>query len=371
MKQFITDSLPYVYVSVAFIIIILVLYIIGVYVYSKIREIRPTIREATVRIRDNLYLFLLPFPILYLLFYYFIYEEGNNENIKVSKEINDYLKTISYYFFSAGIFSATFKLINSLVVFKKHFKEIVLSNEFDEVMNKKFDALTFSTDYLISRSDLDDIWAKVTICKYEQRFPDLITLIKPKLANLMFKENNLSYYYRNFRTQIRFELVENDMVKITEISDFIIISSSVNEIVMDFWISSPEENGEETRFVPELCKNGNQPLKIEEVNDSSQMPNTQFFQAKLQGQKQYIIERGVEITQKLSIDREFLFSSKRLIDNLIVNLVTCDKLNLFFSATKPNSFRNDNQTSAGQSYICSDLIITEDIFKVFIYKKNE
>lgn len=322
-----------------------------------------------------MYLFLIPFPLCYLIFYYQVYDSGVNTNI--SKEVAEYLEKVSIYFFSAGIFSATFKLINSLVVFKNHFKDIIISTEFDEVLTKKLEVLALSDDYLLQRSDLKEIWSRVTLCKYEQRFPQLKEAIREKMENDLFHENSLSYYYKNFRTQINYELLEDNIVKITEISSFTIISNSSDPIVMDFWISTDDINNANegkiyTKYIAEKCRMDGISLDIKEVDTNivNGIKLYKTFNAELKGKKEYEIERSIEMTQNIDVDRVFSFSSDRIIDNFTLKINPCKKLNIFFSPVGKNKFNLDNQIHEGQSYVSREILLPGEKFQTFIYKKK-
>lgn len=362
-------------INVLFIILIFIIVIVViVFVIDKIIKFLPTLKEGAGIVLKYMYLFLIPFPLCYLFFYHYIYDAGQNPSIRF--ETAEYLEKISIYFFSAGIFSATFKLINSLVVFKSHFKDIIISKEFDEVLSNKLEVLALSNEYLLKRSDLSDIWARVTMCKYEQRFPQLKDSIREKMENDLFHENNLSYYYKNFRTQINYELVSDLIVKITEISNFTIVSNSIDTIIMDFWISTDDvlsstEDKIYTKYIPEKCKMDGVLLDIKEVsnNNSDIYRIYKTYNAELKGKREYEIERSIEMTQNLENDRVFSFTSDRIIDGFTVKLNPCPKLNVFFSPIGKNKFNLDNQIHEGQSYFSREILLSGEKFQTFIYKK--
>lgn len=357
------------------VLLFIIIIVVMVFAVDKIIKILPTIKEGAQIILKYMYLFLIPFPLCYLIFYYQVYDAGKNTNVTV--ETAQYLEKISIYFFSAGIFSATFKLINSLVVFKNHFKDIIISKEFDDVLTKKLEVLGLSDGYLLQRTDLKEIWSRVTLCKYEQKFPQLKEAIREKMENDLFHENSLSYYYKNFRTQINYELIEENLVKITEISNFTIVSNSEESIIMDFWISTDDilnaqGGGIYTKYIADMCKMDGIKLDIKEVGSkiTNNVKLHKTFNAELKGKKEYEIERSVEMTQNLEVDRVFSFSSDRIIDNFTIKLSPCEKLNIFFSPVGKNKFNLDNQKHEGQSYVSRDILLPGEKFQTFIYKKS-
>jgi len=351
--------------------------IIVIYIIDKTLKLIPYLRKTANLIIKYMYIILMPFPILYLIYYYGFWKNGTDESVQfLGPETADYLKQLSLIFFSGGIFSATIKLINSLVIFKKHFKNVIISKEFDEILTKKLDILTFSNEHLLKQNNLEEIWKKVTLCKYEQKFPELMNKLKDNLENELFFENNLTCYYRNFRTQINLELLENNIVKITEISSFSIVSNSRKSFEIDFWISSNKKDQKEiyTKIVPEKCKINGVLFddKLKEVESDVEEPNQAIktYRFELNGNKEYHIERSVEMTQKISEDRVFSFSSSRIIDDMSIHIQYCDRLDVFFSSVGKNYFKEDNQILTGKSYINRDVLLPGEKFKIFIFKKQ-
>ncbi|MGV0964949.1 hypothetical protein [Empedobacter falsenii] len=350
-----------------------------VFYKSKYDKIKGIILSIIEHINTYLYLYLIPFPILYLCFYYFFFNniEFNYQKEKLpffyKPEVADFLKNLSIIFFSGGVFSATVKLINSLVIFKKQFKDIIISQEFKSVLSEELETIALSDNYLLKRADLEDVWKRVTMCKYEQKFPQLKNQLKNKLENEFFKEKNLNFYYKNFRTQINIEFLHSNIIKITEISNFTIIANSENKITMDFWISGSKTDNEiYTKYVSEKCKVDG--IKLDIIEKDNEIEDDLFeikkFEAYVDGSTEYEIERSVECTQHLDKDRVFTFNTERIIDGLTVKIKMCNKLKCFFSPVISNAFKVDNQNHEGNSYICREIILPGQSFQVFIFKTN-
>lgn len=353
-------------VSTLFIILILLLLLFFV---SDFFKLIPIFRKYLVYLKNYMFIVFL-IPAMSFLFIDFAFVEFKNiPNY-------EFIKNLCEILFSAGIFTTTLNFLDSLNVFKKNFKSIIMSEEFDNLLTQKIDALAYSEVHLNKQSNLDKIWQTVTLCKYEQRFPQLKESIREKIENDLFHENNLSYYYKNFRTQINYELITDNIVKITEISNFTIVSNSVDSIIMDFWISTDDvESSEErkiyTKYIPEKCKMDGVQLEIIEVNNnqSNSIKLFKTYNAELKGKREYEIERSIEMTQNLENDRVFSFTSNRIIDGFTIKLNPCEKLNIFFSSVGKNKFILDNQIHDGQSYISRGVLLPGEKFQTFIYKK--
>ena len=335
------------------------------------------------------YVVLIPIPVIYLMYYYLFFEANKTETyIFNSIDLIKDLKNLSFWFFTAGAFSAATKIISNLKIFKSQFesiilsdkfkatfKEILLSNEFDSQLTKKFEILTFSQENLNKQPNLDKIWKDVTLCKYEKQFPQLMEKLREKIENDLFEENNLSYYYKNLRIQVKFELLENDIVKITETSTSTIISNTESEIDIEFFVTSHENDGENvySKIIPSKTKINGEALDEDFFKDTNPIKEGEYykkiFKHQLKGKKEYHIDRCIEMKQKLQDDRIYSFSSSKIIDDIYLNLTTCDKLNLFFSPVDKNVFFKDNIEFDGTNFANRDVLMPGEKFKVFIFKK--
>lgn len=367
-------------IIIGILVLIITLLLLVIFYYNKLEKIKIYLLKILSVINTNLYLFLLPFPIIYLLFYYFYYlpnvglfkNDIEQTPFFCREEIVDYLKSISIIFFSGGIFSATVKLINNLIVFKKNFQRVILSDEFDYLLKDKFQILALSDNFLLNRTDIQDIWSRVTTCQFQQAFPELKDSIIKKLENDFFNDKMLTYYYNNFRIQINLDLLENDIVKITEVSNFEVKSRTNESVYIDFKISSSNKDNDSiyTKLIKEDCKLNNNEMVLSEITTINDNKNIKTFNAVLQGNTSYIVERKVEMTQDLNDDRVFSFSSSIIIDNMTVDIKLCDKLNMFFSVVGKNKFSNDNHLGDKNTRICRDVMLPGEKFKIFIYKKS-
>lgn len=330
--------------------------------------------------KKNYFLILIAFPLFYLIYHYTFYlpyHSADARSVWLQEDTAEMLWSASITFLVTGTVTAALKWLNNLAFFKKQFSDLIRSDDFSTVLSEKMKELALSDEYLLARNDLEEIWTRVTVCKYQQKFPELTEEIQKKIENDLFLEQSLSYYYKNFRLQINFS-IEDNIVKITEISSFTVISHTTEKIEINFGTTSPvvDEGEIYTRFIPEGCKCDGMPLMLS-TGDGQNIGNNNIvsdviFKAPLEGSKKYIIERQVEMTQNINDDRVFTFSSSRIIEDLSLNLKYDDKLNLFFSPVGKNVFHKDNQLRSleSQSYISRDLLLPGEKFKIFIFKKS-
>lgn len=350
------------------------------YLSDQIMKHFNILKKIRKLLKDNYFVILMFFPAFYLVYHYAFYLPYSSKNLDsfwLKKETADYLLTASLTFLGTGTITGALKWLNNLAFFKKQFSDLINSDEFSNVLSNKMKDLALSDDYLLQRNDLEEIWTRVTLCKYKQKFPELAPEIQNKIENDLFLEHSLLYYYKNFITQINLS-IDGDVIKIIEITSFTVISHNTDKIKINFGTTSPTEDSKEiyTKFIPDQCKCDGEVLKLVQGNGKDKSGNIDTknieFSAELEGKKKYIIERQIEMTQNIKEDRVFSFTSSRIIEGMSINLKYQNNLNIFFSPVGKNTFNVDNQLRSehSQSYINRDLLLPGEKFKVFIYKKG-
>jgi hypothetical protein len=361
-------------------IVLIVIVTVVLYLADQLFKHWNFFQNVKKSMKNNYFIIFLLFPIFYLVYYYAFYlqcKDNPNSSIWMKAETAEFLLTASLTFLATGTVTGALKWLNNLAFFKKQFSDLIKSEDFSHVLSEKMKELALSDDYLLQRNDLEEIWTRVTLCKYQQKFPELAPEIQKKIENDLFLERSLSYYYKNFRLQINLSL-DGDIIKITEISSFTVISHTTDKIEINFGTNSPVDDSEGiySQITPEECKCDGKVLNLKTENGKDEAgnidPKNTHFTAYLEGKKKYIIERQIVMTQDIKDDRVFSFSSSRIIEDLSINLKHDTKLNLFFSPVGKNIFHDDNQLTSEQSksYISRELLLPGEKFKVFIFKKS-
>lgn len=365
-------------ISLFFVVMVAVIGLI-LYFTDQILKNWSFFKNVKEFMKENYFIILVMFPFFYLVYYYAYYlpyKDEDKSSIWLRGETAELLWTASLTFLGTGTLTGALKWLNNLAFFKKQFSDLIRSKDFSEVLSEKMKELAMSDNYLLQRNDLQDIWTRVTICKYQQKFPSISDDIKERIVNDFYLEKPLAYYYKNFKVQINFSL-EGDIIKILEVASFTIIPHSTEEIELNFGTNSIHKDNTDiyTKFFPEHCKMDGQPLLFEDDKDIPEELSDHYvklFKAKLKGKNKYYIERRIEIAQDIKEDREFSFSTSRIIESLSINLKHDENLKLFFSPIKGNIFLPDNQIRGEHSigYNNKDLLLPGEKFKIFIFKKG-
>lgn len=143
------------------------------------------------------------------------------------------LESIGMAIFSAGVFSAFFKAMQAAGVFSEVFAEQVekAGNVFSEQLAQIvfFDA---SGNYLKNRSDLKNIWQRVTKALHGNAFPKLEAKIAEAIEKT-YLPNNYPYYYEDVNVTHTVDLVNSaeQVVKVTTLIEATFVPDQTSDII--------------------------------------------------------------------------------------------------------------------------------------------
>ncbi|MFV8335201.1 hypothetical protein ACNQF7_03830 [Flavobacterium sp. RSP29] len=350
-------------ISTLFLIIVLVLVLFFI---SDFFKLIPVFRKYLVYLKNYMFIIFL-IPAMSFLFIDFAFIEF--------KHIHNYefIKDLCKILFSAGIFTTTLNFLDSLNVFKKNFKSIIMSEEFDNLLTQKIDALAYSQEHLNKQSNLEKIWQTVTLCKYKKEFPELYEKLENKLENHLFKKNNISYYYKNFQINYYIELIDDKYISITERASFTIIRPNKDEFEVDFKTNFNNEDdivGTDIKF---YSKNNDQTefIEIDIVKTVDKNITTLNLSKKMSGHLEYHLESTTLMKQNINIDRIFTYGSARIIDDLTINIDHDKNINVIFVPLNGNKlYHNGAHAETKMAYINRDVLLSGEKFTMFFYRNQ-
>lgn len=345
--------------------IFLVVLLIGItFFISSLLKLIPFYRRIFKFIANNLFIVLL-LPALCILFMMLI-------GVDTTKIPNfSFIKELSVVIFSAGVFTTALNFLDSLNVFKKNFKEIIVSEEFENLITSKIELLAYSEEHLRKQNNLDNIWKTVTLCKYNNDFPALFEKIKSKLDNNFFNRNNITYYYKNFQLNYSFELIDNDIIKVIEKASFTIIRPNHEKFEFDYYTMFSKDDDQHNPTIEMKFKNNSDPdfqnsePKREEISDKIKLICSNI----LHGHLEYHIESTNISFQNINNDNLYRFGSGRIIDDLTVTIDNCENLNVTFAEVDNNKFYTNSLITDRKSYINRDILLPGEKFILFLHKQ--
>lgn len=323
-----------------------------------------------------LYIILLVPAFLFILFYsYYLFNENAGERLKEYDGLIKYLGQICLLFFGSGIFTVALKFLDSLNVFQNNFRKIILSEEFDNLLTNKIEALAYSKDHLIKQENLEDIWETITLCKYQKQFPSLYEELKQNIKNDLFSKDNISYYYKHFIIHYDFSLAnDNCTVKIVNWTKYTIVRPTRESFVWDFKMKLLKEDDESNQVDIKFSVT-NQDGIVFETDDLEESRDGLFIEKRitkeLSGHIEYHIDRKITSYQNIDKDREYSFGSDRIIDDLDITIKHSNNLNVFFTSVNKNNFRKEDLLRDNEySYVNRDLLLPGEKFKLFLIRRD-
>lgn len=368
--------------SYVLIIIIIIIFIFFLIKY-KLKPYVSILKVLKSFFINHTYVLFFLFPAILIVKKLFINEDDYKDVDFLNFILNnDFLKNLSYAFVISGSGIGVAKYFNNLHFFKNQIDNVLSSEKFKNILSEKISEANFSPEYLSNLNNIDKKWKTLTLCKYQRKFPELMSKIEPLLENELFKDNNLVCYYQNFRIYIEIELLEDKIVKITEKNFFYVKPTSNEKVPLIFFISSIPDNDKKTFTVLDKEKTKINGVPIEELikKDAKYLvENTvsdtdyskEMYTINLEGEDSYYVERVIEMRQNLDIDRLSSFSSSKIIDHMNIEIKTCPKTDIFFSGAGENNFKQDDLKNKKNHYIKDLPSLPGDIYNIFIFKKDE
>lgn len=371
------SSNPFVNI-VLFIIITVVVLLVIAFIFRYINQRIVYFKHTVNLILDRFAIILVVLSAAYVLYYRSSFVNGSlSSDFYFQPEVADALEKLSYFAFSFGTFSAVLKYINSMLLFKKEFKKVILSEEFDQLLTDKLDVLAYSDEHLIRQGNIEDIWQRMTLVKYQKQFPKLYGQLKEKLAfhpNHLFSKNNITFYLKNFKVKYIFKLIDDDYVQIEIVAYYTIVRPTKDLFEYDFGIQTLKEDYDKHGLELDMVVQDDEGDKlIENGKDESEYGEDIKIKMdySLSGSKEYHVYRKFIMAQNMKKSREFSFGSNRIIDFLEIQVKYDDDLNVIFSKVNENMFAHDNlETKNEKSYTHRGVILPGEKFKLFILKNN-
>ncbi len=352
--------------------------LVAVYFIIKILESLADNFEFARRTINNIikysYIVMLIVSTIYIVGYDYYIDKSELTPSVILKSLYE----IAKIFFSVGAFTAAIKYISTLNIFKEQVRNLILSNDFKDVIGKKLEVFAYSSEMIdkISSEQRNKLWKDVTLSKYRNNFPAIYDKLEYNIQNELFIKANTSFYYKHFYVNYYIELdpEDKDYVNITYKTIYTIVRNSEDEFN---WTFSATLNKDD-------FNNGFTDIKIniEDENNGIVFEKDKLIREDLgedilikvdyllKGKIEYHIEKIHTFRQNLKNDRVLGFGSNRIIDDLIINVKYCENLTIFFSRSNKNVYKTLICKENEFSYENRKLLLPGDKFKLFIIKKD-
>jgi len=341
---------------------------------EKLADSFDFFKKTITNIVKYFYISILIIGVLYFVLYDYYFSKSTSIPV-----IYTSLYEVSKILLSVGAFTGAVKYISTLKVFKDQIRELILSNDFKDVIGKKLEVFAYSPEMIdkVSDEQRNKLWKDVTLSKYRNNFPSIYKKLEYNIENELFIKANTNFYYKHFYVNYNIELdIENkDFVNITYKTIYTIVRNSTDKFNWSFSTKLDKEDFEngfsDIKVVIEDEKENlifeKEKLKTEPKGDSVLIKIDHI----LNGKTEYHIEKINTFRQNLNKDRVLAFGSSRIIDDLIINVKYCKNLDIFFSRSNKNVYKSLDIKENEFSYENRKLLLPGDKFKLFIIKRDK
>lgn len=230
----------------------------------------------------------------------------------------DLLRDFGVAILSSGVFASVLKSIQFTGIFKKELESIILDSS-----------------YLKKRSDLEEIWRKVSRAMYEAKFHRFSDDLEKMILDdyLPIKDN---LYYEDLDVTIDILNLEGDELTYkvtTNVCIYPINPTERIEIVHRYEIKKTEDRGENTQEVLSYTVNGDDIEFKYDKDDEEPDISGKFYRVQkydLQGKSKYETKRVLKRTVSLKNDDNIMFRVGHITKNMNVLLYHPEDLNATF-----------------------------------------
>jgi hypothetical protein len=260
----------------------------------------------------------------------------------------------------SGVFLLVLKSIQFLGVFKEEIRKIVYSEEL-----------------LKKRSDIQEIWKKVTRAVYETAFPAISNKLED-LIQLKILPKKLNYYHKDVHVIYEIRKVNDNHFGLTESLSFIIVSDGGDfkfELTNDFAKTNLEDDLSEIK-ITQLTINDKEyaneitPGGFEDAGDN-QVETKIIFNTNLEANTEYHVKKVTQTIHTNYLNGYWKYQFGRLTDSFTIDIRNPDNYEL-------DLIPIGNNTSLQKVFVTStlnlkkhyDLMVPGDGFLILIKPKT-
>ena len=261
-------------------------------------------------------------------------------------------------------------LISSIISF------LIDSAEYMGVFKKELEDVIYDTKFLKKRTDIENIWIKVSDVLFRSRFPKISNQLMMAVKNYYTPDDELklNYYddYRNTYT-ISYDEENQDIVHVENKTSFILNVEDEKEFdfPMRFWTCVDEMNqGSVEMVMNNISVNGSKVTNIGNPKKTYADGMICFeFKLKLKGCTEYRIQEIANKKYSLKEDNYLGFRARWLVNNMRIQVFHPDDMKiLFVNRATSKGFQVNNNTETFKEYECKGLILKHQGYIIILNK---
>ena len=194
------------------------------------------------------------------------------------------------------------------------------TSTFEGIVQKSLEKVLYAETFLGCRSDIREMWRKVSKQVYDNKFPDIAQEFLDRVESFFPKEKDDITYYNDYRRSIHIEWEDEnqDYIRVNEhISFELMTDGSKKEITYELWNSvSATQHYEQNAKIKVDGKERN--IDMEQKVCGAETESTAMI--RLEGSTKYKIEVQTTRKYKLSEDHFIGFKAKYILKGLFVTV---------------------------------------------------
>lgn len=191
------------------------------------------------------------------------------------------------------------------------------------VFKKELESVIYAEKFLKRRTDLDQIWEKITVELFKSKFPSLHKDLLGIIKNKYLPVENISYY-NDYNISINLEWYnkEKKIVKCTTKTNFELIAEDrcKIELPLQTWTEIKGLSKEDYSVKVSEYTVNNKPQILKETQNIKQDSHEYKCTIDLSGELKYEISQTIEKVYSFEKDYDISFKARYMINRLTVNL---------------------------------------------------
>lgn len=309
----------------------------------------------------------------FLLILFYIFKLGFSKFFLSHNEGFKEIFGIALAILSSGIFLAVLKWFQFMGFFKEEMHKIVKSSQFNEQLQDSFNNVLYSDEFLQNRSDIEDIWKRVTRCYFKSEFPHEVSdKINEKLSNIFFHNNNISHFFRTCIMTLNVSLDEQGFLSIEEITESKMIRNNTDAFQYDFcyYINKLPENDQQSLIEIYHFSVDGKTMDLASITKTETTENRiqEKLDVTLEGKKEYNLIIKSRLTYSIDLDNIYTHYNQRAVEYMRVEINYSPNLLTYFLPIGNEEFVGE---PVGQKLIkvYNDLLLPEKGFNLIFVKK--
>lgn len=263
-------------------------------------------------------------------------------------------------------------LISSIIAF------LIDSAEYMGAFKREISEVIYDTKFLKKRSDIEDIWVRVSDVLFQSKFPQISTKLMMAIKNYYKPDDDLKLnYYNDYRITytVAYDNEDADFIRVESKASFILNVEDEKEFdfPMKFWTCVDESEQETVETIMSaITVNGKTVPELKDPVKSYDNGMVCYsFKLKLKGETEYRIDEIVRQRYNLKEDNYLAFRARWLVNDMRVQIFHPEDMQvLFVNRATADGFKTNIDRLDFKEYEHKGLILKHQGYILILNKRQ-